>query len=208
MKTASVFLKFKELKKLCSRPVWMYNIPSDTIFDLLPSLNIELNNPSYDRWKPTITTAVENFGNEFVINDNKGALKTLAETYHILHIDKYIDGVINIRQSDKGYFSVQPGVKRIIMLKHMMYHKVQIVCFDKKIPNADQYLTNMFNQKFKFVEDDIGPEIHHISWDSDLKKRLQKNPITVKITNYEVLLNDILFFKKTAYKANWKLVYK
>lgn len=206
------FRKYKELKKICSVPVWMYSIPSTQIFALLPNLDIEKVTPKYDRWAPTINKVVEKFGNKFSINRENifknTNLKTLAEVYYILHVDKYVDGVINIRQNKNGYYSVQPGVKRIIMLKHMNLHNVQIVCFDKKLPNADRYLVKMFNKDFLYSEENIGPEIHDPDWHETLKQRLEDTPIDVIITNYEVRLNDIVFLNRHAYKATWKMAYK
>ena len=206
------FSKHKELKKICTVPVWMYSIPSTQLFDLLPNLNIEIVTPTYDRWKTTIDSIVDKVGKEFFINDDnvykESEFKTLAEIYHILHVDKYVEGVINIRQSNKGYYSVQPGVKRVIMLKHMTLHNVHVVCFDKKIPGADRYLIKELPKQFLYTEKEIGPEIHDIEWHEVLKSRLKETPIKVKITNYEVFLNDIIFLKKIAYKAPWKMAYK
>ena len=206
------FQKLKELEKVCPVPVWFYSIPSTQIFELLPILDTSINNPSYDRWAPAIKSLVDTYGSNFYITRQNiglgGDLKTLAETYYILHVDKYINGIINIRQHAKGYFSVQPGVKRMILLKHMNLHNVQFVCFNKKIPQADQFLIKLFNKQFSYSEKEIGPEIQDHTWTEILKQRLTDKPIHVKINNYEVTLNDIVFLKKAAYKANWKIVYK
>lgn len=205
------FRKLTELRELCSIPVWIYSIPSFQIFELLPKLDIESNTPNYDRWETTISTITSTFGNRFYIDRENvfqlSSLKTLAEIYYILHIDKRINGVINIRNTE-NYFSVQPGVKRIIMLKHMNLHNVQYVCFNKKIPNADKYLIKAFNKKFSYSEKEIGPEIQDPSWHDVFKKRLSKNSIQVDINTYEVKLDNILFLKKDVYKAPWKVAYK
>lgn len=206
------FKKLKELEKICSVPVWLYSIPSTQIFELLPDLDIDVMDPNYDRWEPTIKILSDDYGLDFYINNDNifshPNLKTIAETFYILHVDKCINGIVNIRQHKNGYYKVQPGVKRMIIMKLLKLHNVQFVCFDKKIPNADKFLIKVLNKRFSYAEKEIGPEIHDPEWNSVLKQRLTDKPIHVKINNYQVVLDDIVFLKKTAYKSIWKLVYK
>lgn len=196
---------YNDLLQHCNTPVYLYSIPSNKLKYVIP----EIFSKEYDRWKIIVDRSLKQ-GLEFVINENiweNSAYSSLAEIYHILHVDKYIDGFINIRYNKK-HWKIQPGIKRFFMVDNMAVHNVKFICFNKPLKNARQYINKEFNKTYRLLSTNLGYELQDPKWPLELQERVIENPIHVKIVSNKITMNNVLFFERKTFKSRWELVYE
>lgn len=196
---------YAQLKQHCDVPVYLYSIPSNKVKSVVPYVHTD----DYDRWELIVNRSLE-YGLEFTIDFSiKGhpAHSSLAEIYHILHVDKHIDGFINIRYKDKKW-KIQPGIKRYFMVDNLPLHNVKFISFNRQLKNAKQYLKNVLPKTYRLLSTNLGYELQDPIWPVELEKRVTENPIHVKIISNKIYMNDIVFFERKTYKSKWELIYE
>jgi len=196
---------YAELKQHCDVPVYLYSIPSNKVTSVIPYKF----SADYDRWEIIVNRCLQ-YGLEFTIDSNiagKHGYSSLAEIYHILHIDKCIDSFINIRYNNKEW-KIQPGIKRFLMVDHLPLSDVKFISFNKPIKTAKPYLKNVLVKTHKLLSTNLGYELQDPVWRVELEKRLKNDPIRVRIISNKIYMNNILFFERKTYKSKWELVYE
>jgi len=204
--------EYKDLEKYCTVPFGLYKVPSNKIYEIFPTLYSSVYHDNYDRWADCLDYCYQQYGNNFTIDQalfrsHKKYHSSLAEIYHIAHIDKCINGYVNIRYDNNSY-KVQPGIKRLLLLECMPVHNVPCIVFGKTPHTKKLRKDTKIKRPQRLVYAELGFELQDWHWDQELKSRLSKENIQVNITSYSCTMNGITFFERDAYKKPWRLVYK
>lgn len=173
----------------------IHKINSKDFFQYFP--DVVLN---YDRWADCLDYCLENYDDTFTITAENVWLSacryysSLAEIYHILFVDKKINDYINVRGK-----SVQPGLKRVMLLEYLDPHEIKVVEF------KDKKFYDFQDKNSKINKTEIGYEIRDFSWENELTNRLTKQPLNCIFKGNNLYINNIHIFTK---KDTWSLVYK
>jgi virulence-associated protein VapD len=192
----------------CKVPFNLYKVPSSKFHDYVPALK---RYPyGRDRWSDNLDPCLQRYGNKFIIDAESVYLNryehytSLAEIYHILHVDKRINSFINVRYNKKSY-KIEPGVKRSLLLEHLPFHDVPVVVFNGKLKHLKPQ-TQITG--YELLDRELGPELRNSNWDNILKDKLSKELIEVYIDSRICVMNDITFFERESTNDKWKIVYK
>lgn len=199
---------YQELENACDQTFGLYRLPSKKVLDFIPEINTK--DDDYDRWAHTFNYCHANFDKNFTIDSDvvlKKTYKSLAEIYHIAHVDKKIDSFIHVRKRGK-ITKVQPGIKRLLLLDVLPEHLVPIITFDFTVKGLEQYVTRNIDKNYNLTYTEIGYELQDKDWNNQLKEKISQEKIKVYVDRYKCVMNDIVFFERHAEKAKWRLVYK